>query len=390
MILKNLGRYPREILTRHGVIHFVRTILKPANRDSARLLMEKYGVKSIAPLDEALDIEGLPFKVTRGMMLEIARRAISSRSYEDARMSFLKGDGIDISSDQIKKVTDYVGDLVFRDDCMRAEEAKELYAGKLQDRRRRRRRENDILYVETDGAMVNTRKVKDGSSWRENKLAIAFSSKDIEYWETKTGHSAHKILERDYVSLIGSVEDFKYHLLALAARNECYIATDFVIISDGAKWIKGIRDEFFPNAVHILDLCHLKENVGKFAMYKYNNAPEYHAWADEICDMLEEGKWKKVLKIIEEYKDKKTPAGVVNLYTYIYNNRDSIDYPSYRERGYFVGSGAIESSNKTVMQERLKLSGMRWNVDSAQGIVSLRARSESGHWNEVEELVKSI
>ena len=389
MKLKNLGRYPREILTRHGIIRFERTILKPANRESAEILFDKHGIKSIAPLDEALDIEGLPFKATRGMMLAVARRAIDSTSYESARKSFLS-DGIDISTDQIKKITDCIGDLVFADDCQRADDAKKLYAGKKQDKRKKRRQKNDILYIETDGAMVNTRKVKDGSSWRENKLAIAFSSRDIEYWETKTGHSAHKILVRDYTSLIGPVEEFKYHLLALAVRNECYTASELVIISDGAKWIKSIRDEFFPEAVHILDLCHLKENVGKFAIYKFNNRPEYHAWADEICEMLEDGKWEDALEKVAEYKDKKTPAGVVNLYTYIFNNKDCIDYPLYKEHGYFVGSGAIESSNKTVMQERLKLSGMRWNVDSAQGVLSLRARNESGHWDEVEAMVNSL
>ena len=29
-----------------------------------------------------------------------------------------------------------------------------------------------------------------------------------------------------------------------------------------------------------------------------------------------------------------------------------LDYPMYRAKGYFVGSGAIESGNKTVMQAR--------------------------------------
>ena len=39
---------------------------------------------------------------------------------------------------------------------------------------------------------------------------------------------------------------------------------------------------------------------------------------------------------------------------------------------WFVGSGAIESSNKTVIQLRLKQAGMRWSVDGANYMIALR------------------
>jgi hypothetical protein len=59
---------------------------------------------------------------------------------------------------------------------------------------------------------------------------------------------------------------------------------------------------------------------------------------------------------------------------------NSIDYASYLEKGYFIGSGAIESANKIILQKRLKQAGMRWNVDSAQSLLTLRAKRESGLW----------
>jgi hypothetical protein len=45
-----------------------------------------------------------------------------------------------------------------------------------------------------------------------------------------------------------------------------------------------------------------------------------------------------------------------------------------------VGSGAIESGNKVVMQKRLKLAGMRWNEITAQYLLTLRTKFESGLW----------
>ena len=37
--------------------------------------------------------------------------------------------------------------------------------------------------------------------------------------------------------------------------------SQIVVISDGASWIQKIVEEFFPGAVHILDLYHIKEHV---------------------------------------------------------------------------------------------------------------------------------
>ncbi len=43
-----------------------------------------------------------------------------------------------------------------------------------------------------------------------------------------------------------------------------------------------------------------------------------------------------------------------------------------------VGSSAIESDFKAIVDQRLKLSGMRWNVRGATGIVTLRCQEASG------------
>ena len=90
-----------------------------------------------------------------------------------------------------------------------------------------------------------------------------------------------------------------------------------------------------------------------------------------------------VLKDLNRYKGTPARPGSVNLYTYIENNRDNIDYPAYRAMGLFVGSGAIESGNKIVLQNRLKLPGMRWNVPTAQYMLSLKAKIASNQWDSV-------
>ena len=138
----------------------------------------------------------------------------------------------------------------------------------------------------------------------------------------------------------------------------------------------------FPDAVQILDLYHLCENTYAYAkaIFKSDEA-KYKSWAEEIIDKLKENEKNEVLKIVGKYKNRKLPKGVVNLYTYLENNFERIDYKTYIEKGYYVGSGAIESGNKVVLQKRMKLAGMRWDELSAQYLLSLRAKFESGLWD---------
>ena len=188
-------------------------------------------------------------------------------------------------------------------------------------------------------------------------------------------------MKREYISYTGGVDEFKWHVLALAIRNGYGRVKKTVIISDGAMWIRSMKEELFPEAQQILDLFHLKENVYEYSKALWNNDPvRYKPWSAKVCNMLDRGKWEKVIDMLDLHKNKEVDGAPVNLYTYILNHKDNIDYPSYRDQGLFVGSGVIESGNKTVLQDRLKRSGMRWNVVTARYILSLKAKEQSRMW----------
>jgi hypothetical protein len=52
----------------------------------------------------------------------------------------------------------------------------------------------------------------------------------------------------------------------------------------------------------------------------------------------------------------------------------------YKKKGYYVGSGAIESGNKVVVQGRCKQAGMMQDEKNAHYTLALRAKTESGLW----------
>jgi hypothetical protein len=333
--------------------------------------------KTVIPFDEYFGLDILPFKLSCEMMLEIAFIAQNQGSYEAAQ-HMLARNGYFINDDTIRQVANFVGSYIFLNDLSNAVDIKKLYnKGNLDFKFNKK----GILYLETDGAAINTRiKNKDDSTWRENKLAIAFNTDNIRYWKNKkTGELDHNITRKEYSSFIGSVNTFKYLTFCLAIKNGYGQFTNTVIISDGATWIRHMVDELFPDAQHILDFYHLAEKVHAFSKIHFiGDDKKQKKWADKICDDLRESKTDDVLTIIDKLQKNNTNS--LNLSQYIQNNIYNVNYKEYRSKNYFIGSGAIESGNKSVLQSRMKRPGQRWDAHSAQNLLTLKAKQESGLW----------
>jgi len=314
-------------------------------------------------------------------MLEIAFWAQNQGSYQRAEEVISKVMGIAVNDDTVRQVANMVGALVFEEDCRKANIAYDsLFSGRMKfacD-------VDGTVYILTDGAALNTRlKNEDGSTWRENKLGEVFSSDDVRFWTDGKGRRQHKIEKKEYISYVGSVDEFKKHLLACALRGGYGKYKQAVLISDGATWIRNMTAEIFPDAQQILDFYHLCENVNEYArhFFKMDDA-KAKPWVKAVCDKLRKSQYTAVLSELESHPSKKPHGCAVNLHGYISNNINNIDYAKYEKAGLFIGSGAIESGNKIVLQDRLKRAGMRWNTSTAQAMLTLRSKQESGLWFE--------
>ena len=58
-------------------------------------------------------------------------------------------------------------------------------------------------------------------------------------------------------------------------------------------------------------------------------------------------------------------------------------YAQFKTLGMFVGSGAVEAGCKSIVAQRCKLSGMRWTVSGATGILTLRCLEASDRWEQI-------
>jgi hypothetical protein len=370
----------RQIQTTSGKLNIDRTFYRPAiniKDEDGKVIFTMPG-KPTALLDAYLNIENLPFKMTERMMSETADWGESCASYEAAAKKMKEKCGYELSSEHIREVTDYVGGRFFEKD---KENAKDIDKNLLNTPYTHNKK--GILYIMIDGAAINTRVTdENGSTWRENKLGLIFNSNDL---IKRKGKNASKdeihyhIKKKDFCTYLGGVDEFKKHLYACALRNGYGEYETTVIVSDGAAWIRNMAAELFPDAVQILDLFHLEENIFNFGKYLFNNnAEKYTPWAKSLISLAENSRTDELLEQLRKYEFVKLPAGTVNIYNYVYNNREKIDYVGYRAKGYYVGSGPIESANKTVLQRRCKQAGMRWNCSSGQNMLTLCARAAAG------------
>ena len=145
-------------------------------------------------------------------MIRAAYWAQNQCSYQKAEELIKDIHGIFINDDTVRAVANYVGNIVFQVDCNQAENAYGRFLNGMLPYAQNKR---GILYIETDGAALNTRhKNNEGSTWRENKLGVVFSSDNIHSWTDKHGAKGNIELKNVNISVL--------LVLAWISKNICY------------------------------------------------------------------------------------------------------------------------------------------------------------------------
>ena len=67
---------------------------------------------------------------------------------------------------------------------------------------------------------------------------------------------------------------------------------------------------------------------------------------------------------------------------YLQKRQQFMDYPTYQQQGWPIGSGSVESSHKFVVQARLKGSGMPWKPEHINPMLALRLALLNERWSE--------
>jgi hypothetical protein len=242
------------------------------------------------------------------------------------------------------------------------------------------------MYIHADGAMVPILG-EESIEYRENKLGLVYTDKDIVKKTSKRGKQRVTIKNRRYVSSIGEgVEGFKKMMYATALENGYRRARDVIFLTDGAVWLRKMKDEYFPEALHILDWYHAMDHLWSTAkkIFGEENYDACESWVSPKKELLWKGRVKDVIEQLTEegLSAKKHQTEIFELRGYYVSNASSMNYDVYREKGFFIGSGAVESANKYIVADRLKRTGMRWTLQHANSIIWLRCKYFEDRWDQ--------
>jgi hypothetical protein len=222
------------------------------------------------------------------------------------------------------------------------------------------------------------------AEWREPKVLIIFEMD--EQGRMKAG--TRPWIDGTFAGPNEAMELLAFHLHQLGAA----AAEVVVFVADGAPWIWE-RLEWVERrvglsatqAVRVLDFCHAAHNVslaletlGLAEQDRRRLFRKLKRWLRRGCPGL----------VVEELERLGAEAGwpdeLEQPLEYLRKHMEArhLDYDRYRRRGLPMGSGAVESAIRRVVNLRLKGPGLMWLEENAEAALVLRAAAITGRWDE--------
>lgn len=151
-----------------------------------------------------------------------------------------------------------------------------------------------------------------------------------------------------------------------------------VALSDGAVWIQDLLDLHCPRAVRVLDVMHAAGYLAQAAQASFGPGTERTSeWFATTRAALRRGDAATTLAALAALP---VSAARDTAIQYLRSRQPMLAYDRCDRNGWPVGSGAVESANKQVVEARLKGAGMHWTRDHANAILALAALDTSGRW----------
>ena len=381
--MANKGRQSRTVLTINGRIRTLR-----------RWWFEKE-TGSIAPTDLILD--RTETTITPGALEIACRLNLSATGFVKAAANIERAAQFMISGEQLRKVVEAAGRRVLEaQESGRIETAWKavecVLAGENPEKTTR-------VYTGCDGVMVPIiteaekvnrrtaiqaerrrcgkkrkplppRKKGADQAWKEFKV-VYFYSEDMLHQHVAFTHRNHlaagKLLRRE------------------ADRLGFRQAAQRLANVDGAPWIREQMQLHLAELDGLgLDFYHLSENVHRARRRVFGEkAPAGSTWANELMHVFKHdgyaAAWERLLQWRAGVKGSKKREAADLLLNYVSSRKEMIRYPSFRAKGWQIGSGPTESQCK-LCTKRLKGHGRRWDRINATAVAALDTLDRSNQW----------
>lgn len=333
-----------------------------------------------SPLDRRLHFEA--GEVTAGLAELLALAGVETAFAESSRLieRFLL---FRVSDNTLRKETERFGDLQkAREEEWKKQSQEETW---LQERIQKNGKLPGRFYGSIDGVMAPCK-----GEWREMKNIAWYRVDRVRSYEQRRHHASQVGEQNDlqareitYHCDIQTPDKFDTLFWATACQRNADLQEELVFVCDGAIWIWKLIERHFPHALQIVDWYHASEYLPPIANAAFGqDTPEYHAWLDQSRSLLWEGQIDDLIHDCQILGS--IPAAEKAVYdavSYFTNNQKRMDYARFRQQGYFIGSGTVESAGKQIAGLRLKRAGARWTETGAVATAKARAAWLCDQWD---------
>lgn len=194
------------------------------------------------------------------------------------------------------------------------------------------------------------------------------------------GHPQRDPCSSTYVSTFGEVTDLSALLYAEALKVGYATAHTTVFLGDGAEWIWNMVKDRFRDAVQIVDFYHACEHLHTLCQTLETDPDKaqllFRAWRRRLkCNGLSRILTEATQRA--QFFESARQQNITDQLKYFRKNAARMTYRTFRRKGYFIGSGAVEGACRHIVAQRAKLSRMRWLRSGAADVLTFRCLIKS-------------
>lgn len=254
------------------------------------------------------------------------------------------------------------------------------------------------VVVSCDGGRVRIRTKKRGPRtkkgrcryrgvWREPKLFVV----SVVGPDGRQDHTCTPLID---ATLSGP--DAVFHLLEnVLVRVHIEQAERVLFVADGAHWIwKRVQPLCvrlgLTRVVELLDFFHVVEHLSEVAGLKKSWTPaQRRRWVKQQRRRLLSGRASAVIEAVDLICRGRLSKAIRTQRDYFVRNAKRLDYTGAKASALPIGSGAVESAVRRVINLRLKGASIYWLEHNAEAMLMLRSYFKAGRWNLLKAMANS-
>ena len=215
--------------------------------------------------------------------------------------------------------------------------------------------------------------------WREVKSGIVFRVVDA-----TAEKRARPVLAKAVLHGQGDWDDVGERVRAEALRRGMDVAKEVLFGADGSPGIWAMKERLFSSAAPCLDFHHAASHVVGAAKSLHGEATgEAARWADSQLHLLRHGGEDEFRSELSKAAGQAPPGEASETLrraaNYFDEHKDATRYADLEERGWPIGTGAMESANASA-QNRMKRTGQFWTGTGKGNMLALLSAKTTGIW----------